>query len=456
MVNMLVKYGDINKQNLKGTTCLWIACCNRHIDVVMTVLENNADPNLANFKGDSPLIPACQKGADSIVELLLENGADLNSYNKNRDSPVLICCRTGQAKILEILLKTYSKDDLVNVFKTFAEIDGFVPLLAATELDKCECIKVCVKYGADLGEKTTSDNKIIPGASAVHLATFYGRVGALKVLHELGADMVGPTQVSLYTPLHIAIKQGHKDATRYLLSIKEGKECLQIKDSYGRLPMYYAKKEGNESLYEDFFTNKLEKILGLVMYSNNDVEEACAKVLVNYGQSLGCYEYKEIVDIMCSNGSSLFTNVLLHNNKHLIDSISMMSPNLELRDDYGLTPLFWKAYLGYDLFGAVVDEDTGKSLSLVFDASKKSMQNKMLLNLVSPSKILTLENDISLLSKMKDGYNLKVNNTVLAILNDAKGMEHSLLGFVDKLKNGKVFPQGKQYWKILFGFPKYI
>ena len=77
--------------------------------------------------------------------------------------------------------------------------------------------------------------------------------------------------------------------------------------------------------------------------------------------------------------------------------------------------------------------------------SKKSMQNKMLLNLVSPSKILTLENDISLLSKMKDGYNLKVNNTVLAILNDAKGMEHSLLGFVDKLKNGKVFPQGKQY-----------
>ena len=76
---------------------------------------------------------------------MLNSGADMNSYNKNRDTPVLICCRTGQYKVLELLLKRLSPEDLKIILVTYAEIDGFVPLLASTELDKVECIKVCVK-----------------------------------------------------------------------------------------------------------------------------------------------------------------------------------------------------------------------------------------------------------------------------------------------------------------------
>lgn len=447
MVNILLKHTDVNKQNLRGTTCIWIASCNKHIEIVIKLLENNADPNIANFKGDSPLIPCCQKGAESIVELLLEKGANINLYNKNRDNPVLICCRTGQAKILELLLKQYSGDALVNILETYAEIDGFVPLLAATELDKVECIKVCMKFGANINIRTNDDNLVIPGAMAIHLAAFYGRIRALQTLCELGANMTSATSVKGMTILHIAIKQGQKDMAQYILNTPYGKQCLNIKDNDGRMPVYYAKKEGNEQIYNDFFVNKLEVIMNRVMLSGEVMESKCVDVMVKYGNSLGVYEYDNISNIMCSNGSSLLSNALLLGNKHLIDGLMKMNVDCNVKDDYGLSPMFWKVLLGYDV--DVVDQNVLALVDKVNNISKSSLQNKMLLNLkvgeVFDNKPLLGNGDINLLTRMKNGYSLKVNNNTLETLKSSSKMEQSLIGFIDKLSNNKVFPEGKQY-----------
>lgn len=449
MVNLLLKHTDINKQNLKGTTCLWISSCNKHIEIVIKLLENGADPNIANFKGDSPLIPCCQKGAENIVELLLEKGANINLYNKNRDNPILICCRTGQARILEILLKTFKNDELKNILETFAEIDGFVPLLAATELDKIECIKVCVKYGADINIKTLDNNAVIPGAQAIHLASFYGRIRALQTLCDLGAKMTDVTNVSGMTILHIAIKQGQKETAQYILNTNYGKECLNIKDNEGRLPIYYAKKEGNEQLYNDFFVNKLEVIMGKVMLSNENIGSKCIDVLVNYGMSLGVYDYGEFTNIMCSNGSSLLTNALLLGNKYMIDGLIKMNADLNMQDDYGLSPMFWKVLLGYDTSHDNVDNGIMTLVNKIGNISKSSLQNKMLLNLkvgeVFDNKQLLGNGELNLLSRMKNGYSMKVNNNTLDTLKKSSKMEQSLIGFIDKLNNNKIFSEGKQY-----------
>lgn len=451
MVKLLLKYSDVNKQNLRGTTALWIACCNKHIDVVLELLQMGADPNLTNFKGDSPLIPACQKGSDSIVEILLESGANLNSYNKNRDNPVLICCRTGQAKILEILLKRFSQPELKKMLETCAEIDGFSPIFASTELDKVECIKICVKYGANIEARTELDNKIISGATPLHLAAFYGRINALRVLQDLGADLISQTITHGYTPLHITIKQGHKDATRYLLNTPQGKLCLQTRDNENRLPAYYANKEGNESIMEEFFTNKLEKILNNVMFSDPQVENTCSNILAKYGQSLGCYEYNEITNMVCGNGTSLLSNALLSGNKCLANTLVNMNADQNLADDYGITPLFWKVYLGYDVDAKIPDQ-TIQLLDRVAAAGKTSVQNKLLLNLKAGNPLdntKLLENGTNLLGKMKDGYSLKVHNKVLDTLKNSKGEEQSIIGFIEKLKNNKIFPLGKQYLEYI-------
>lgn len=67
----------IHHHNQRGATPLWIAVCNRRIEVVEVLLEYNADVNIPNSKGDAPLIPACQKGSQVLVELLLHHGCRL-------------------------------------------------------------------------------------------------------------------------------------------------------------------------------------------------------------------------------------------------------------------------------------------------------------------------------------------------------------------------------------------
>ncbi len=439
---VLIKYltpDVLNRQNHKGTTSLWISACNGHIDIVMDLLNRGANPNIPNFKGDSPLIPCCQKGQSSLVELLLEAGADMGVYNKNRDNPVLICCRTGQAKILDMLLKRLKPDELKTTLTMYAQIDGFPPVLASAELDKVECIKVCVKYGADLEWKTMDDNQIIAGATALHLASFYGRLASLRTLVELGADVISKTRIGGQTALHIAIKQKHIHVVRYLMSLEKGRECLHIQDSDGRLPSFFANVDGNSQILEEFFTNRLALGLGRVLMSEPEIEVRCADTLVKYGRSLGCYEYNDITNIDLGNGATLLAYSLLNGNKYLLESLKRMGADMNKKDDFGVSPAFWEAYLGYNNNPS---QDVTMMIENVNAAKKLSIQNKMLINLQPGGpKMIESGQVVNALIKMSDGYGMKVSGMVLATLKASHGVEQSLLGFIDKIKSKKEFPE---------------
>ena len=336
----------INKQTKQGTTCLWIACNGGHIDIVSSLLSQSADPNICNAKGDGPLVPACNNGRESIVDMLLAAEVRLDTFNPERDNPILICCRKGHSSILETLLETLDEEELNTYLSTHNPIDGFIPLLAATELDNVECIKVCVDHGANLEDRTEDTNAILPGATALHLACFYGRQKSTVALKELGADLKSQTTQTLQTPLHLAIKHGHINIVRFLLNMDEGVECLEIKDSDGRIPAYYANVEGNEDIYDEFFSNKLTSLLHNVILSNSDVEQKCSDVLAKYGQSLGCYSYENITNVDMGDGSTLLSYALLNKNNHIVDRLFKMGVNVTKADDFGVKPFFWVNYLG--------------------------------------------------------------------------------------------------------------
>lgn len=440
MVKVLLKYltkDDINQRNNKGTTALWIAACNRHIDVVHELILAGADVNIANEKGDSALIPCCQKGSDSIALLLLEAGIDINIHNRNRDNAVLICCRTGQSKILEMLLTRYSsnKDDLITVLDEYAEIDGFPPLLAATELNRIDCIKVCAKFGTNLEWKTREDNPIIPGATALHLACHYGRLDAARTLCELGCDIGSFTSVGGYTPVHIAIRSGHIALVRFLLS--RNREVLNISDSDGRLPIYYASMQGREDIKEEFFTDRLSDLLGKVVTFGSS---RCADILSNYGQSIGCYDHRDFLGLKIHQGMTPLSLALINGNIPLANTLESLGSPLNIPDDYGITPIFWKSFL---LHENVSDHyDVSDQLRRVETISRRSLQNKMLTNLTGQSQLTGSHfKQLDFRKKMTDGYTTKVHKSSLAKIRNAS--EPAILGFLDKLKSNKVFPDGK-------------
>lgn len=402
LFNLILARNDskehINRQNKKGTTALWIASCNRHVDILYALLERGADPNLCNHKGDGPLIPACQKGSQNIVEALLNSGASLESYNKNRDNPVLICCRTGQSKILKILLEHVSAEKRVALLKESAEIDGFDPLHASAELDKVECIRVCVEMGADISARTALNNPIIAGATALHLAAFYGRTASLQALIDLGSDPTEATSstsesspadsssasssnavASNTTPnstaLHLAVKQGHAAVVRLLLSIPSVKASANATlDGAGHIASYYAQTEANAELYAEFFENRLASALRNILFAQTSPSSAAKaastskiapqisnapqadslelrtlQLLEKHAQAPGVYSYAEFLsDASMGNDAPLLTSALLTGRFAFAEGLlKTLGADAKRPDAYGISPEFWAHYLGF-------------------------------------------------------------------------------------------------------------
>lgn len=491
----------INRQNKKGTTALWIASCNRHLDILFALLSRGADPNICNLKGDGPLIPACQKGSQNIVEALLGSGASLDSFNKNRDNPVLICCRTGQSKILKLLLEHIeSPAKRAEILAASAEIDGFDPIHASAELDRYECIKVCVSMGSPIEGRTKPDNPIIGGATSLHLAAFYGRAASVSTLLELGADPLALTEIPNglkstttpnSTPLHLAVKQGHASVVRILLAIPSVKQSLgSMLDGDGHLASYYAQSEANAELYAEFFENRLTPLLNAILFaepspSSANLESSTMQVLAKHSQSLGVYSYNDFLSDASSGGDSpLVTSALLTGRFELASGIiKTLGVDMKRPDAHGITPEFWAHFLGFKLpghtAGVQISDLSGPSSSSpsslspatssaahipayvqamidrVKKASGRSLQNKMLLSppqLGGNKKLLSGASSsapgFDIVLKMIDGYKTTIKPRVVEELRGYASrksvVEESLIGLTDKLKSSrKLFPEGE-------------
>lgn len=459
MFNLLIKYcskESINRQNKKGSYCLWIASCNKHIDIVSRLLTEGADPNMINVKGENCIVPACQKSL-SVVEILLVAGARIDLYDKTRDNPILLCCRNDQYQILETFLQRMNAQELEHIHDQYADIDGLNPLHAAVEQNRVNCVRVLVRYRANIEWKTKLDNQIIAGATALHLACFYDMLEAFKVLQELGADLYSTTDVGGYNCMHIAVRRGHMRIVGYLMSLgsETRDHLLTQKDSEGRVPGYYAQISGNEEIYQEYFCNRLIQYMEKLVYAPDDVMQACSDKLVRYGQSLGVYEYKDLTNVDMGRGMSLATLGTLNRSYILMDSLIKMNTDMNQKDEYGVSANFWRALVNSsdDTSNRVFNPEIELMLGRLESVRSKSVQNKVLL--ASPNKApLLLDNNtnqlinvntdpMTPLLKMNDGYNQKVDQSVLKLLKRSGFMEQSLLGFMDKLKSGKNFPDGK-------------
>lgn len=432
MFQILIKYvshKNLDMQNNKGTTCLWIACCNSNIDIVTELLNLGVNANINNIKGDNALIPICQKGNNNLLDILLMSNINIVNCNKNGDNAVIIACRTGQHKILEKLLKSIKKESMKNVLEHKANIDGFNCLLAAVEQDKIHCIEICNRCGADLEFKTDTNNNIISGATALHLACYYGKLNSVIKLCELGCDMIA-IDYNGNNALHISINKGFTDIIKFLMKHNSSKTNLSVKNKDNKLPAYYATLKGNELIYEEFFTNKLLTIMNKIMSSDSIIEEKCSDILVKYGKSYGCYECDDIKNATYNNGENLLTYAILNNNKHLINTLKNM--NMNTPDHYGIKPSFWGCYLGLDGF-EIPDDETKIMLGKV-EGAKTSIQNKFLLNISDKISMIEYTDKIDPIFKMNDGFISKIEDGVLVNLKKSNDQKISLLGFIDKIK----------------------
>lgn len=450
-------------QNNKGTSCLWIASCNNHIDIVLDLLTSNSGEillNTCNVKGDSPLIPACQKGQDKIVTLLLDAGAKIMTYNKNRDHPILICCRTNQDRILDIILDRMTDLERKEILLLKADIDGFDPIHAATELDRVKCIEVLVKYNVDLETRTDAKNEILADATSVHIAAFYARLEALSTLVKCGADILAKTSVTEQTVMHIAFDKRHRNIITYLMNLPIAKILLQLPDNFGRLPIDYARTNGNEEIFEEFFADKLSPILERVLKSDEETLQKCIEIFNLEASRFN--DLSNLSNIQLANGETFMTNAIFQNKRYLIEQLYLLDPlksnNVDL---YGIHPLFWQKLFNININNdntykngyETDDENESKDfkenidnmVKRITDVTKNNFQNKLLLK-IDPLLILN-NNDTELLPPLIKMHMSHDNNIIFG--NDIQTIQkfskesHSILGLFEKLKLTKYFPDSK-------------
>jgi ankyrin repeat protein len=329
----------IDDPNEKGNTPLWMAAYKRYPCIIDELLDEGADIDYTNIKGNGPITGVCERGLVKVAEQLMARGADITKPNVNGDTYILICCRNGQWEVLKYLLD-HVTEEFVN-FK--AHIDGFNAIMASAEQNRAECIRVLFEYGIDINQVTDDDNKILPRATPLHIASYYNRGDAVKMLLKLGADP-NLQDMGGYTPLHIAVIQGHVDIVR---SLRRG-GALSTEDKSGNRPQAYCRNR--PELRKVLVDPALDVLMRLAKGGFSDTKSAC-EVLTKYSGVEGFALKRKTLDIIGDDGSSPLQQAVIHSNFDVVKTMVEMGANkhgCEFWATFTRNPRIRKL-IGYDL-----------------------------------------------------------------------------------------------------------
>lgn len=434
-VKLLLKYkATIDIPNASGNTPLWIACCNGHTEIVAELLNADANPNIANEKGNTPLIPACQRGCDEIVMMLLAKGAVAEVINANGDSSILICCRTGQASCLELLLQNADPQAIYHK----AHIDGFDALFAAVESDKDKCVKIildkCNKKNIE--NKTDPDNPIIAGATALHLAAFYNRPAAMRMLLENGAN---PNSIDIngQTPLHTAVIQGHAKMVQLLRNFNAD---LNIRDNNGFTPAFYCRN--NHEIKNELTNPAYNVLMKIARKEYPETEEKnIVNTLVNYSGIIGFLTQCDAVDVVSSEGRTPLLESIIYSNHTIVQTLLMIGANPYYTDSKGLNAFVWANWINEKNVKSLLPisshvHNVNDAINNLQSMAKQDVRNSMVLYLSKPPTNKNFE--INFDSNICDKMNKYIEKTSCDKMLEIKNNNTSIIAFFDKLNDPRI------------------
>ena len=137
---------DINEQNDKGETALYIASDDNCPYIVEYLLEHGANPNIPNNRDWTPLLKAIEHGYFDITKSLVENGADVNFRCKNGHTILHTAALNHRIEIIKYLFE-HGVEKSLNAKRN----DGNTPLdyaLRSTMEDGPETISFLRSKGA--------------------------------------------------------------------------------------------------------------------------------------------------------------------------------------------------------------------------------------------------------------------------------------------------------------------
>ena len=251
---LLEKNADINAKNQYGNTPLLAAIEKGHLEITRALLDKGADINIEDNHGKTALDLAKEKGHTGIVDVFrekelqgkkneelftaitkedleavkkaIESGADVNAIGGYGRTPLFVAARNGNLGIVRLLLEHGADVNAANKY-------GRTPLYVASQGDNLEVVKELLKHGADVN---AADKY---GSTPLHIAASNGNLKVVRLLLEHGADVNAADKYG-WTALRSVVQNDYNK----LELIKTLLECeninVNITDENGLTPLYIA------------------------------------------------------------------------------------------------------------------------------------------------------------------------------------------------------------------------
>ena len=242
-VLVLIENGaDINPETNDWTECpLLYAIHHGHIQIAETLVMNGAKVDIKDKNGETPIHWATRYNRKELIEILVNHGADIDIGNEDfdKDSPIHSAVFGNKKEIVDILIKCGAdinkenrrkitplqiavqnrNEDIVKLLiQNGARIDprmesGYyeAPLHQAVEDNEKSIVELLLKNGANIEVRDAIFNR-----SPIHYAADKNLTSILKILLENGANTEAEDRTQ-YTPIILAIHNGHNEAVEILL-----------------------------------------------------------------------------------------------------------------------------------------------------------------------------------------------------------------------------------------------
>jgi ankyrin repeat protein len=202
-----------------GFTAVDAACMAGQVDVLELLLQHHqqqrqqqqgsSGPRLKPLKELLPnLVAVAAKGGHASVIRSLDSTFDLQQLNLQPWAPLHAAAKGDHAEVVQLLLLQHSSlsvDERSNS-------DGSTPLHHAVYYGKVQAVQLLLQAGANVHATTSTG-----GSTALHFAAEAGGVEVAQLLLQAGADVHTRTSNGGSTALHCAASMGRVDVLQLLL-----------------------------------------------------------------------------------------------------------------------------------------------------------------------------------------------------------------------------------------------
>jgi ankyrin repeat protein len=231
VVKLLLENGaDFTTPDTEGMTPIYMASCDGHSEVVKLLIIKGAGVNTLTNNGWTPVSAAADGGHIDVVKVLLENGVDVNL---GRPTAISVAARGGYESVVELLFGNGAKLDTPNAeFGTIINASAYSGSLALLRL---------------LVDKLNFDYSIADeqGRNAAHFAARGGHAQVLEYVLELGVDPYAK-DVKGDGILHYAACSGSLEMVRKALSYQQ--HCEEGMNVW--TPLHWACRAGNSTIID--------------------------------------------------------------------------------------------------------------------------------------------------------------------------------------------------------------